>query len=102
MHPGEHGEVKDAKPLETDKEIVPGVRIVHTPGHTMGSVSVFVKADQRYAIAGDAVPKYGNFEKMVPPRINVDEKLALESIKMIIRYADVIIPGHDPPFITNR
>jgi len=102
MHPGEHGCVEGAKPLETDTELVPGVRIVHTPGHTAGSISVFVKADKRYVIAGDAVPKYGNFEKMAPPRINIDEKLALESIKMITRYADVIIPGHDPPFLTSR
>jgi len=102
MHPDEHGTVSGAIPLETDKELVPGVRVVHTPGHTAGSVSVFVKADQRYVIAGDALPKYGNFERMIPPRINIDERLAVESIKMITRYADVIIPGHDPPFLTKR
>jgi glyoxylase-like metal-dependent hydrolase (beta-lactamase superfamily II) len=102
MHPDEHGKVDGAKPLETDKELAPGIRIVHTPGHTAGSISVFVKADLKYAIAGDAVPKYGNYERMVPPRINIDEKAALESIKLISMYADVIIPGHDPPFIANR
>jgi glyoxylase-like metal-dependent hydrolase (beta-lactamase superfamily II) len=102
MHQDEHGEVEGAKPLETEKDIVPGVRIVHTPGHTKGSVSVFVKADQRYVIAGDAIPKFGNYEKTVPPAINVDPDLALESIKRITKYADVIIPGHDPPFLVNR
>jgi glyoxylase-like metal-dependent hydrolase (beta-lactamase superfamily II) len=102
MHPDEHGCVSGVKPLDTDKELAPGIRIVHTPGHTKGSISVFVKADQRYVIAGDALPKHGNYEKMVPPRINIDEKLAMESIKMIIRYADVIMPGHDSPFLTKR
>ena len=102
MHPSEHSEVPGAKPFEAGRELVPGVRIVHTPGHTKGSISVFVEADQKYAIAGDAVPGYGNYEKMVPPAINIDKDLALESIKLITKYADVIIPGHDPPFLVNR
>jgi glyoxylase-like metal-dependent hydrolase (beta-lactamase superfamily II) len=102
LHPDENGKVAGSKPLETDKELVPGVKIVHTPGHTRGSISVFVKADQKYAVAGDAIPKHGNYEKMVPPAINIDKDLALESLKMITKYADVIIPGHDPPFLVNR
>jgi len=102
IHPDERDKVEGSKPIELDKDIVPGVRAVHTPGHTKGSVSVFVKADMRYAIAGDAVPRHGNYEKMVPPAVNVDEKAALESIKIIAGYADVIIPGHDPPFLTKR
>ena len=101
MHPEEHGAVNGAKPLDADKELVPGVRIIHTPGHTKGSLSVLVKADQKYVIAGDAIPKHGNYEKMVPPAINIDKELAMESIKMITKYADVIIPGHDPPFLVN-
>ncbi|MDR1954826.1 MAG: MBL fold metallo-hydrolase [Candidatus Methanoplasma sp.] len=102
VHPDEHGKIVGAKLLETDKELVPGVRIMHTPGHTKGSISVFIKADKRYVIAGDAVPRYGNYEKMTPPAINIDADLAVESIKLITRYADVIIPGHDPPFLVER
>ncbi|MDR2699086.1 MAG: MBL fold metallo-hydrolase [Candidatus Methanoplasma sp.] len=102
MHPDEHGAVAGAVPLETGADLVPGVRIVHTPGHTKGSISVFVSADKKYAVAGDALPRYGNYEGMTPPFINIDRDVALESLKMISRYADVIIPGHDPPFLTNR
>jgi glyoxylase-like metal-dependent hydrolase (beta-lactamase superfamily II) len=102
MHPEEQSTVAGAKPLEADKELAPGVKIVHTPGHTRGSISVFVKADQKYAIAGDAIPKHGNYEKMAPPAINIDEHLAIESLKIITKYADVIIAGHDPPFLVKR
>jgi len=102
MHPDEHGIVSGARPLETGKDLIPGVRIVHTPGHTKGSISVFVRADKKYAIAGDALPRHGNYEEMTPPFINVDKEVALESLKMIIKYADVIIPGHDPPFLVDR
>jgi len=102
IHPDECGGVSGAKPLDVGKELAPGVKVVHTPGHTEGSISVFVKADMKYVIAGDAIPKYGNYERMVPPAINIDKDLALKSIKLITEYADVIVPGHDPPFLVNR
>lgn len=102
MHRDEHGNVEGATPVNGDETIAPGVRLVHTPGHTMGSMSVFVDADQKYVVAGDTIPKYGNFERMIPPAINVDAELATQSIKAIVKYADVIIPGHDPPFLVNR
>ncbi len=102
IHPDEQSEVAGSKPIEAGADLIPGVSIVHTPGHTSGSISVFVKADKNYAIAGDALPRYGNYVKMAPPAFHTDKEAALESIKLIIRYADVIIPGHDPPFLTNR
>ncbi|MCL2148361.1 MAG: MBL fold metallo-hydrolase [Methanomassiliicoccaceae archaeon] len=102
MHPDEHGRIDGAGPAEPGKELAPGVRVVHTPGHTKGSISVFVEADVRYAVAGDALPKHGNYERMTPPAINIDAEAALESLKLITRYADVVIPGHDPPFLVER
>lgn len=88
--------------IDSDKEIARGVRLVHTPGHTAGSMSVFIDADRRYAVAGDAMPTADNFHKMVPPALNQDPNVALESMKRIIGYADVIIPGHDKPFAVRK
>ena len=84
-----------------DIEIAEGVRLVHTPGHTPDSMSVFVKADRNYAVAGDAVPLEDNIRKKVPPRLNYDPDLAMQSIKSIVRFADVIVPGHGFPFMTT-
>ena len=86
---------------EEEFQLVPGVRLVHTPGHTRGSMSVFVEADRRYVIAGDAIPTEDNFRKMAPPAINCDAEEALQSIKKIKRYADVVIPGHGFPFMAR-
>ncbi len=85
-----------------DMDIAEGVRLVHTPGHTPDSMSVFVKADRNYAIAGDAVPLEDNVRKKVPPRLNCDADLAMQSIKSIVRFADVIVPGHGFPFMTKQ
>ncbi len=102
MHSAENNIIECARLIDKEERIAPGIRIVPTPGHTLGSVSVFIESDQRYVIAGDAIPKFGNYERKVPPAINIDEEAALESINMISKYADMIIPGHDPPFLVHR
>jgi len=79
-----------------------GVKLVHTPGHCPEEMSVFVEADRRYAIAGDAIPLEDNFFKNIPPRLNTDRERALESIKKIRDYADVIVPGHGFPFMKEQ
>ena len=84
-----------------DMDIAEGIRLVHTPGHTPDSMSVFVKADRNYVIAGDAIPLEDNVRKKVPPRLNCDPDLAMQSIKSIVRFADVIVPGHGFPFMTT-
>lgn len=102
-HSGEKGEIKGARVIvEETLEIAKGVKLVHTPGHTPGSMSVFVEADRRYVIAGDAVPLEDNYLKMVPPGQCCDARLALQSLKSIVSYADVVVPGHGFPFMTSR
>ena len=83
-------------------QITKGVKLVHTPGHTPGSSSVFVSADREYVIAGDACPLADNLLHMIPPRLNCDEDAALESLRMIASAADVVIPGHGGPFFTQK
>ena len=93
-------EFDDPKAIKIDKEtvIAKGVRIVPTPGHSAGSVSVFVDADRHYAVVGDAAPLKDNFTQRIVPKLNVDPEAAMRSIEKIAAYADVIIPGHDQPF----
>lgn len=84
------------------QELLPRVELVPTPGHSEGSMSVFVSADERWAICGDAIPTRDNFEKWVPPFINVDRGLTLKSMELIRSWADVILPGHDAPIRVGR
>lgn len=86
---------------EDDLEICPGVRMVHTPGHCTEECSMFVEADRRYAIAGDAIPLEDNFRKNLPPALNTDRRLAIESLDRIRGFADIIIPGHGGPFMAR-
>jgi len=90
------------EPLFGDEKICEGVNIIHTPGHTRGSISVLVEGDRRYVIAGDALPTRENYTKWVPPNLNYYPELALKSMGTIMEEADVIIPGHDDAFEVDR
>jgi len=83
-------------------ELLPGVELVLTPGHTAGSISVLVHADRRYAICGDAIPTKANVENHVPPSININPQLALKSMDSLEASADVIDPGNEAPFEVVR
>ena len=89
-------------PVMEDHELYPGIALVHTPGHTPGTMSVFVEAERRYAIVGDAIPTFENVRRWVPPGIANDGEAALRSMRKIVSFADVVVPGHDAPFGVDR
>jgi N-acyl homoserine lactone hydrolase len=93
-----------SEPVKEDEEsrIDDMARLVRTPGHTPESVSLFVESDKRYAIVGDALPIKDNYIKWVPPGLNYDPEKALRSMKRIVDWADIVIPGHDAPFEIRR
>lgn len=92
-------------PVET--EIIPGLKVFPTPGHTFGAISVEVMTDQGvYVIASDAIYGYDNLKgdpaKGIPflmGGIYMDYIASWKSMETIYRRAgfDVnrVIPGHD-------
>ncbi|MHC1590786.1 MAG: MBL fold metallo-hydrolase [Candidatus Helarchaeales archaeon] len=78
-------------------KIEENIEIIDTPGHSWDSISILVKRDKNFVIAGDTIPIRNNYINWIIPFINVDRKIARESMKKIVRVADVIIPGHDFP-----
>ena len=103
LHSGAEKEIPGAT-IISDKvfDLCEGVKLVHTPGHCDEEMSVFVEADRKYVVAGDACPLEDNFLLNVPPALNNNPELAKESLKKIVDYADVIIPGHGFPFMTEQ
>jgi glyoxylase-like metal-dependent hydrolase (beta-lactamase superfamily II) len=90
--------------LRKDTEIAAEITIVETPGHTVGSTTIFLTGtisdlpSTTIAISGDALPILDNYLKWVPPAINFDPNIALQSMNKIVSMADIIIPGHDAAF----
>ncbi len=95
-------EGKGERRLKEGDFVAPGVWIMETPGHTLESISVVCESARRIVMAGDALPLMGNYLKWVPPRLNVDRDLAMKSMARIVEVADLVVPGHDSPFLVRE
>jgi glyoxylase-like metal-dependent hydrolase (beta-lactamase superfamily II) len=71
---------------------------METPGHSIDSISVVINSRQVIVLAGDALPTFGNYIKMVPPALHANRELAISSMLKILKIADIVVPGHDSPF----
>ena len=81
--------------LLKDSDKIDGVTIIHTPGHTDGSVSVYIPGEA--LLVGDALRTTENGSLRLPP-MTLDLEKAKESIRKIsaLSYA-CLLPGHGPP-----
>lgn len=101
----ENGQIQT---LSNDREILPGIQVVHTPAHTRGGLTVFVStAKGRAAITGFCVimenfypPKEIMAMEMevIPPGTVVNPYEAYDIMKKVKGEADILIPLHDPKF----
>jgi len=90
-------------PVEAEElELGPMIKIVHTPGHSPGSISLYVRSDVRTVIAGDAIPTEDNYLKDVPPAHHTDREQAVASMHKILSWAERVVPGHGPAFLVGH
>lgn len=93
--------------IDGEDEIVPGITVFPTPGHSPGSMSVQVKtAKGNYVIAGDAVMCNKNLEgdpdkhmRYFPIGRYVNFFEMWKSFKEIDTRADFVLPGHEPAIV---
>ena len=86
-----------------DQEIIEGISVLFTPGHSPGHQAIIVKMrdERKIVIAGDAILHYANLIKdknqnfLHPPGRLKDFETTIESIKKILSIADLVLPGHD-------
>ncbi len=78
-----------------------GLRVVETPGHTLGHVSFYLPA-RKLLFAGDAV-RSGSGRLAVPPAmLNLDTPMALRSVgKLAALDSEVCLPGHGAPVMAG-
>ena len=95
--------------IEGDHQLMPGIDIIHSPGHSPGCQSVAVKTSAGTAVITGFCCVMDNFEpesgsawvsellpEVIPPGIHLDMQEAYASAKKIKDIADIIIPIHDP------
>lgn len=89
-----------------DREIIPGIRVVYLPGHTIGSQGVSVETrNGTYVIAGfcSLDENFGDKDDpaspVILPGICIDPLKAYDSIIKVKKIADHIIPIHSDRFL---
>jgi glyoxylase-like metal-dependent hydrolase (beta-lactamase superfamily II) len=83
--------------IKGDTQILPGLSMIETPGHTPGHMAVLAETAQgRIVIAQDALKNRVELLKRVGEMI-VDAAASTASIERIVALADLIVPGHDRP-----
>jgi glyoxylase-like metal-dependent hydrolase (beta-lactamase superfamily II) len=82
--------------FDGETEILPGIMVFPTPGHTPGHHSVLIDTDDGpLCFAGDAVNLLINITQNIPPQISYSNVQVFQTIKEIKRRANRIIPGHE-------
>jgi glyoxylase-like metal-dependent hydrolase (beta-lactamase superfamily II) len=94
--------------VSKDMEIVPGLRVIHTPAHTEGGLTVLVDTQAGLAaITGFCVimenldpPREVRAMEMevIPPGTHVNVYEAYDQLIRVRDLADILIPLHEPAF----
>ena len=75
-----------------------GLRVIHTPGHTPGSISLF-SPQNKLLIVGDALNGRGQTLRLPPKLASTDLTQAVDSVKGMARLDfDILCLGHNPTF----
>ncbi len=88
--------------VEGDKEIVEGVEVLLTPGHSPGSQSVAIETEKGTAVITGFCCTNENFTEtflpVTPPGIHANATQAYDSMLKVKEIADIIIPLHESTF----
>ena len=94
--------------IRENQEIVPGVEVAHTPAHSEGGLTVFVRTPAgRAAITGFCVIKENFFPpkevlamemEVIPPGTHINVYEAYDIVKRVKEAADILLPLHEPEF----
>jgi glyoxylase-like metal-dependent hydrolase (beta-lactamase superfamily II) len=85
--------------VEGDVDLLPGIRLITTPGHSAGHQTVLVDTDEGVVcITGDAASMLQNFsaKTLNGSSIKISEVDSYDSIDKIARSGNFVCPGHDP------
>ena len=74
-----------------------GLQVIHTPGHTPGSISLFF-IQKKLVIVGDALNNRQNHLRFPPKFVSSDLTQTIESVKQIAQLDfDILCFGHGKP-----
>jgi N-acyl homoserine lactone hydrolase len=96
--------------VDGDTELADGLRVMATPGHTPGHMSLAVDLPKAgtVVLAGDCADLKRNIEEQIPcgstthPRLVVDAERSIARMHQLHRDGIDVWPSHDPDFWATR
>ena len=96
------------KTIIGDAEILPGIRVIHTPAHTEGGLTVIIDTSQGKALITGFCLIMENFNppprikamemEVIPPGTHVNVYEAYDIVMKVKDMADILLPLHEPQF----
>jgi N-acyl homoserine lactone hydrolase len=109
LYEKKHFEGLNIETISGETEIVPGVTVFPTPGHSVGGQSVEVKTSRGKAVISGVCGHLRTFEQTEDmkkkqweaslPLIHVDVRQCYDSVVRIKHRADIIIANHDVAYL---
>ena len=103
----ENGQIRT---VTEDMEIVPGIRVFHTPAHSPGGLSVAVNTAGGTAVITGFCVIEENFDppvqiramemEVIPPGTHVNAYEAYDILLRVKKMAHILLPLHEPKFAT--
>jgi len=91
--------------VDGDKEILEGIRVIHTPGHTPGGQSILIETDKGTACLCGLCTILENLYppeelrqagvRAITPGIHTNAMQAYDSVIKVLELADQVIALHD-------
>ncbi|MDQ1280459.1 MAG: hypothetical protein QG670_1722 [Thermoproteota archaeon] len=83
-----------------DQDIFDDVRVIETPGHSVGHQAVLIKTDEGPVLfTQDAIPTLRSYHRGIPDYVTTNEQEARRSVvKLKEVNPSIYYPGHDRPF----
>jgi glyoxylase-like metal-dependent hydrolase (beta-lactamase superfamily II) len=98
--PGAESQRHPSTPVDyrlTDGQEFEGLLVIHTPGHTLGHISLLDKENE-ILYAGDSMRNDGGEIHPMPDMYNIDPKQHIESMTKLANYNfEMVIFGHGDP-----
>jgi len=89
-------ETPNLRAIEGERDIMKGIRVIQTPGHTAGHQSVIIElGETTYVYTGDVSPVRENWETGIPVGILLDPMAAIRSLERCKALGAKPIFSHD-------
>lgn len=86
--------------LDAVQEIASGLEFFTLPGHTPGCMALMIHAEGKTtAICGDVIKNAWEAVNRKSKTALAGEDIAAKSIEKVLEMAQIIVPGHDRPFV---